>query len=799
MISAWKYAARQPHFNGGIAIMKAIIMAGGEGSRLRPLTCGRPKPMTPLLDRPVLSYSLELLRRHGVREVAATLMYLPECVTSWLGDGARFGLSVRYYIEETPLGTAGSVRQARDFLDETFVVLSGDGVTDCDLTAACEWHKRQGALATIVIKHVENPLEYGVVIANSDGRVTRFVEKPGWGEVFSDTVNTGIYILEPQVLDMIPENVPCDFSRDLFPKLLARGDGLRAWTMSGYWCDIGDVAAYLKAHIDAMDGRISLNMTCRPGGVLRMPGARVDRGAVLEGPCFIGEDAVIEAGARVGAYSVVGARSVVSAGASLKRAVLWEDAHIDRGAQARSCVLTDGARMEAGSAAFEESVLGEGAVLGENASLMPGVKIWPGKSVGAGLRLDSNVVWGCASRPAFRDGALNIDNPAEAMRAAEATASVMKMRRVLLGRACCSAAQAGMLAIQAGFMAQGTQVYDGGCAARPQLRWQQTQLGLEAAAHFDGQALRLYDERSAEIGASTRRAIESALRRQDYAHAFSQGARPPVSAGRSDLGYIGALSRAVDREVLKRDAPPVALYAPTEQLLSLSERAFEQAGLCVRAEWEEEMMELSPGEIGVWLSEDGESMTLADEKGCLSEGEGQLMLVWAALESGLEPALPLLWTHAAEELAAHYGKSVARVSGERAAFMCALAERDERLHRLFFDGTYAAMTCIALLAKYGLTLREWTRAMPSVARSVRSIPMSFQDRGRILRAFAKEEESNDSALARENGGAWAAVVPSGDRPECRVVAEAADMETADELCALYEDKIRALMKDSCKK
>ena len=680
----------RPRIDGGIAIMKAIIMAGGEGSRLRPLTCGRPKPMAPLMDRPVLSYSLELLKRHGVREAAATLMYLPECVTSWLGDGARFGMNVRYYIEETPLGTAGSVRQARDFLDETFVVLSGDGVTDCDLTAAYQWHKRQGALATIVIKHVENPLEYGVVIADSDGRVKRFVEKPGWGEVFSDTVNTGIYILEPQVLDMIPENAPCDFSRDLFPKLLARGDGLRAWTMSGYWCDIGDVAAYLKAHIDAMDGRINLNVNCRPGGVLRMPGARVDRGAVLEGPCFIGEDAVIEAGARVGAYSVVGARSVVSAGASLKRAVLWEGAHIERGAQA------------------------------------------------------------------------------------------------------------GMLAIQAGLMAQGVQIYDGGCAARPQLRWQQTQLGLEAAAHFDGQALRFYDERGAEIGAATRRAIESALRRQDYARAFSLGARPPVNAGRSDLGYIGALSRAVDREVLKRDAPPVALYAPTEQLLSLAERAFEQAGLCVRAEWEEEMMELSSGEIGVWLSEDGESMTLADESGCLSEGESQLMLVWAALESGIEPAVPAIWTHAAEELAARYGKSVARVSGERTALMRALLDRDERLHRLFFDGIYAAMTCIALLARYDLTPREWTRTMPSMARSMRSIPMSLQERGRILRAFAEEGEES-GALSLDKGGAWAAVVPSGDRPECRVVAEAADMEAADELCALYEDKIRALLKGSGKK
>lgn len=776
--------------------MKAIIMAGGEGSRLRPLTCDRPKPMVPLLDRPVLAYSMELLARHGVREAAATLMYLPECVTGWLGDGSRFGLNVRYYIEETPLGTAGSVRQARDFLDETFVVLSGDGVTDCDLSAAYAWHKAHGALATMVLKHVENPLEYGVVIADAEGNVKRFVEKPGWGEVFSDTVNTGIYILEPQVLEWIPKQTPYDFSRDLFSGMLARGEKLCAWVMNGYWCDIGDVPAYLRAHADLLEGRINLKTACRPGGVVRMPGAQVDRGAVLEGPCFIGENAVIEAGARIGAYSVVGAGSVVSAGASLKRALLWEGTRIGAGAQVRGSVVMDGARMEMGSAAFEESVLGSGAALGIRASLMPGVKIWPRKRVGAGLKLESNVVWGGVERPSFAGGALLVEGPEQAMRASQAAASVMKMRRVLLGCAPGGISQAGMLALQAGFMAQGVQVYDAGRTIGPLLRCQMRRLSLEAAAYFDGRQLRLWEASGAEIDPSLRRGIEASLRRQDYGAAFWAGVHPAISAGRGDLLYLGALKMLSGAGEARHHAPPIALYAPTEQLLSLAERAFEETLGCVRAEWEEDMMELSPGEIGVWLSADGEKMTLADENGCLSEAEGQLLLAWAALEmSEGTLILPGDTTRAADELAGCSHRAVRRVSEERSALMRSLADEDERLLMLHFDGLYAALTCIALLARHGLTLRSWLRRMPIPRRCQRTVPLPFRERGSVLHELLKNDEAaQEDGMTLRRGEGWARITPLDDRPECRVVAEAASMEAADELCAFYEEKIKTLLR-----
>ena len=307
--------------------MKGIIMAGGEGTRLRPLTCDCPKPMIRLMDRSVMQWTIELMKRHGIGEIAATLGYQPDCVTDRFGDGAALGVSLRYFIERTPLGTAGGVKQAEGFLDETFAVLSGDAVTDLDLTAAADFHRRSGALATLVLTRSDDPLDYGVVDLDADGRVKGFHEKPDWTEVTSDTVNTGIYILEPEVLRHIPGDRPCDFGRELFPRLVQAGLPVYGCVTRDYWCDVGDVRAYLSAHMDALEGRIHLDgMMPLPGRAVQMPGALVDRAAVLEGPCLVLPGARVCAGAYVGPGSVIGPDCVIGEQASVKRSVLWPGA-----------------------------------------------------------------------------------------------------------------------------------------------------------------------------------------------------------------------------------------------------------------------------------------------------------------------------------------------------------------------------------------------------------------------------------------------------------------------------------------
>ena len=241
--------------------MKAVVMAGGAGSRLRPLTVGRPKPMLPLVNQVVLGHILELLRNHGITEVVVTLQYMASMIEDYFGDGSSMGVRIHYSIEESPLGTAGSVAHAREFLDDTFLVISGDAVTNFNLEEIIAFHKEKKALATIVLYHVPEPLDYGVIVTDADGRVTRFLEKPSWSEVTSDTVNTGVYVLEPEVLDLIPAGQPFDWSSEVFPQMLEKGLPVYGCIAPGYWCDIGSITEYRRATAEALAGQVFDNKT----------------------------------------------------------------------------------------------------------------------------------------------------------------------------------------------------------------------------------------------------------------------------------------------------------------------------------------------------------------------------------------------------------------------------------------------------------------------------------------------------------------------------------------------------------
>ena len=223
--------------------MKAVILAGGEGARLRPLSCGTPKPMTRLFDRPIMEHTLNLLRKNGITDIAVTLCYMPHVFEEYFGDGSRWGVSLRYYYETTPLGTAGGTAACRDFLDGDFLVISGDAVCDFDFAPLFAFHRQSHAEVTVVLSRQSNPLGYGLVLTGQDGRVSRFIEKPSWDSVFTDTANTGIYILSPAVLQQVPPGKKVDFAHDLFPRLLAEGRAVCAVAADGYWCDVGNSGA----------------------------------------------------------------------------------------------------------------------------------------------------------------------------------------------------------------------------------------------------------------------------------------------------------------------------------------------------------------------------------------------------------------------------------------------------------------------------------------------------------------------------------------------------------------------------
>src|ERR687887_1111368 len=361
--------------------MKAVIMAGGEGTRLRPLTANQPKPMLPVGNRPMMEHIVRHVRNHGFKDIVVTVQFLASQVRNYFGDGSDMGVDLTYATETTPLGTAGSVKNAAEQLDETFLVLSGDALTDVNLDEVVSFHRQSGAMVTVALKRMDNPLEFGIVITRDDGRIERFLEKPHWGQVFSDTINTGIYVIEPEVFAHIPDGGPADFAADVFPKLLAEGQPLYGFVADGYWQDVGSLEAYQHAHQDILDGRVKVDVRGFQvrSGVWLGEGAELDPDATLTAPVLIGDFAKVEAGARLREYTVVGSGVVVKRDAFLHRAVV-----------------------------------GDNADIGPGAILQPNVKIYPYKTVEAGAIVTKSIIWeGRGARALFGErgvsGIANVD------------------------------------------------------------------------------------------------------------------------------------------------------------------------------------------------------------------------------------------------------------------------------------------------------------------------------------------------------------------------------------------------------
>ena len=774
--------------------MKGIIMAGGEGTRLRPLTCDCPKPMMRLMNRPVIAYALELLKRHGVRDIAVTLGYMPDAITDCFGDGAALGVRLQYFVEKTPMGTAGGVGQARAFLDETFAVLSGDGVTDLDITRALRFHRERGAIATLVLKRADDPLDYGVVDVDADGRVRSFHEKPDWSEVLSDTVNTGVYILEPEILDHIPEDRPCDFGHELFPRLVREGLPVYGYVTDDYWCDIGDVRAYLGAHVDAMEGRVRLDgLPAISGRAIQLPGSEVDRAAVLEGPCLIGRGAKVRAGAYVGPYSVIGEGCVVGEGASVKRAILWPGSRLEARAQARGCVLARGAVLGEGAQAYEESVLGADAAVEPRGVLLSGVKLWPGKRVAEGERLEANRVWGGAREAGFLSGALPLRDPADAARAAQACMAAMNPREALIGHDGSPMARAMWHAAAAGCMAQGVGVLSADACALPVLRHAQRGLRADAALYLSGDGLVPLNALGARLADREQRTVARLNARQDFPHPAPQTLPPVLEAACAEAGYVADIAALYTAEPNR--AAPLVVYSESPIVLALAQKVLLRAALSFRVVDRETELLPAPGELGLLLDKAGERCLLSDERGALTDAQRQLLTAWTALEWG-ETALllPDNATRGIDALLERRGATAERFAGEPLRWMNALAERHPLQFELQFDGLALAMAALSLLTERGMTLDDWRRDMPQVHRRSRVVSIAPRQGGRVLHAFAQSEPD-----ARLGGGVrferpdgWAWVGAEEGQSRLRIVTEGASAEFAGELCDFCEAEIKRL-------
>lgn len=768
--------------------MLAILLAGGEGERLRPLTCTLPKPMALVLGQPVLAHTLNLLKKHGITEIAMTLGYMPEKIMDEFLNGEDYGVNIRYYTEDRPLGTAGSVRRAKDFLTETFCVVSADTLTDVDLTSAYRFHKEKGALATMLLKRVSNPTAYGLVNTDQSGRVISFQEKPSWRHVNTDTANTGIYILEPEVLSHIPENGSFDFGNQLFPLLVKQGAPVYGCLTDQYWCDIGSISAYLAANRDALLGKIDI-LPMPDNGILRMSGAIVDERAHLEAPVYIGAHARIDAGSFIGAGSVICDHAHVCANASVKRSIIYPSAKIGSGAQLRACVVCAGASLQEGASAFEESIIGADSLLERHASVRPGIKIWPGKRVFEGAQVSANMIWGQRTKRYFSGFTLNSDTPEECALIARTLAWKTGIRTALVGRSTAAVSASQERAFVSGLLGGGVQVYLAGECTMPALRHMLLQTKLDAAFHMAGTEILSFESSLLPLSPVARKAAEASLSRQDVPPPYTGYTKRAESAGRFDLSYLAFLLDAYASPIRKNKS---VFFAANEQLSYLAERVMHRLSLSARVEWEEDMMELEEDEDGFYLSEDGGCVRFADAKGLFNEAENEILLarVLSFLGETVLHAPPGA-THALQTVLNDPCVEI-RYASDEYEWLKSLKAQSLRQFFMRTDGLYASVCTLSYLAESGMTLSEFRASLPSLVRVSREITLPQESRAQTLRKFREalpdEFKNEDWYFERKNASAWLA--PSDTRPVLTLTSEADTMEAAndmmDALSALIE-------------
>lgn len=784
--------------------MKAIVMAGGEGTRLRPLTCAVPKPMVPILDKPMLEYTIEHLLAHGITQAALTLGYLPTVITGYFDAHRPKRMELSYYIEDVPLGTAGSVKNAASFVDGTFLILSGDALTDIDLTQAVGAHKQSGAKATIVLKRMGDPQGYGVVITAKDGTVERFVEKPGWEDVFSDAINTGLYILEPEVLELIPKDKKFDFAKDLFPLMMSKGLRIHGHTTDGYWCDVGSIESYIRAHEDLLSGNVRAAIRGHNiGGIWVGDGVKLSGSALMQSPAFVGAGASIGDGARIGRFSCIGAGARVGAYADLKRSVVHGGARVGRHTKLRGCVVASGSAVGERCSVLEGAVVGERCVLGQDSKVAPNVRLWPEKSIGLGAAANESIVWGHGERAGLIGragfvGDLGVDlTPLKLSRVFGAVAEYLSGKSVALcidGSAICGAAAKQAAGI---FTLSGVDVCTMSGVPRPVLALTAEELGAELCISLRTHKQKLYvdifEPGLFMLGKAARKKIEERY--------FYQGellANPECGketwVGTADSFYTSAISKKADWSRIAKTATRVAI-AGRREVDSFLERVLIACGAKpVHNEGKDFITALrdESADFGVRMGKDGVVAALYTPEGrVLSADECHMLWYFLVFSSFNKESLclPSGVLRGVTGLADIFGIKYDYTSEEEAR---ADISPDQR--RLLCDGFFAVCRLAEHIARTGATVDELAAVIAPPHVKVKAVSCDFEDIGRVIGtvyelggAYANE------GLRLETGEGCGYICPHATRPTILIRTEADTEEFATELCESYADMVRKIL------
>ncbi|HUV29787.1 MAG TPA: sugar phosphate nucleotidyltransferase [Acidobacteriota bacterium] len=827
--------------------MKAIIMAGGFGTRLRPLTINIPKPMVPVGNLPMMEHVVTLLTRHGITDVTSLLYFQGDAIRAHFGNGSAYGVNMKYRQPDDDYGTAGAVRCALDKINETVIVISGDLISDFDLAEAIKWHRERGSEATILLTRAENPLSYGIVLTESDGRIVRFLEKPSWGEAFSDTINTGIYILEPGTVELIPANQDFDFSQNLYPLMLSRKMRLYGKVMDGYWKDVGNVDEYRRVHQDLYAGLMNLDLkverTALDGGVVfKGANVRVEEDVELAGTVILGDDVVVEPGARL-QNCTVGQRSRIGRRCRLKDTTIWPDVTIGPNSVASSAIICGRSWLGKNVQLQDNVIVSDDCVLGDESTIKANCKIWPAKRVDDGAIVSSSLVWGEKwNRELFTDSkvtglALTEISPEMCVRFGAAFgASLGRGAAVVTSRDASDISRLLRRSFISGLLASGVNVSDLETMPIPVVRFALTKGKYAAGMYvrhnpddyrqldiiiFDGSGLDMPTAKLKKIernyfGEDFERATLDTIGHldtpqrviEDYRHAFL--AEIDVKTIRN-----AAFKLVIDHSNGSSSQIFPTLFSilgvtATELNASLNPRKFSTSS----AEQAQSIVQLSAivtslkADLGIALNPTAEKLTVVDERGKPVDSQLLLLLVTELYIRAQRPrsiAVPISASMGVEEIAGQHGVEVIRVADAHLAMMEARRQgkadfvggtRGGFIFPGFQTGSDAILTTakiLEMMTHANTRFGELRQKFEQYVRASVSVPCPWSKKGLVMRRLITDSSSKKRQLVDGvrilEDDSWVLVSPDRFRASFNILAESTSKQNTSRLISRYRSLV----------
>ncbi|HJV46863.1 MAG TPA: sugar phosphate nucleotidyltransferase [Bacillota bacterium] len=797
--------------------MKAIILAGGKGTRLRPLTSHLPKPMVPLLNRPCIEYTLQLLREHGIRDIAITLHYLADQVMDYFGDGKDWGVHLHYFIENLPLGTAGSVRNAADFLDEPFIVMSGDTLTNLSIQEAAHFHHKNHSEATMVLKKITYPLEYGVVLTDSHQRITQFVEKPSWGQALSDKVNTGLYILEPSIFRLIPPDQEIDFSKDVFPQLLGTNK-LYGFETDAYWSDIGNPESYIETQMHMLHNNFFVHKEYEEisPGIFIGEDVNIHSTAKLKSPCLIASGTRVDANVTIGPHSVIGKNNIIKQGSGIRQSILWDGVHIEQAVTMDRSIVCSMCCIGSSSTLKDGAILGIGSNLGHHTYVKEQVKIGPQQKLAPFSKVHTSVISAHQlQKYQFDHGKIrslaNVHmTPDYLTRLAAAYASEVGKGRIVVSSCSHPFAQVMRNSLISGLQSAGIEVMDAGktlpAVNRFSIKILQAKGGIHVEMSNPGQNtesdLLFYDEKGLPISKAMHRKIENALIQEHYARVNPDEVKMPTFVPEVEDGYLRTMMDTFDLQEVRSQRFKIVVSCDRRNLQSFLVKWANHLGLqlvflddTTQESYLQQAVIAENADLGLWIDNNAHRLIVVSDNGIvLTEDQWWGVQLQAMLQFSLPEKvyLPVGLSPQIHNFAQQLGLEVVKVSHD---FRSIMEYQEERFHPIY-DVFYGISLIIQFLTNRQQRFIDLLAAIPADYQEIIQIPCPHERKGSFMREMAEQVQGKQVEFIdgmnvyQADGSVW--IKPDETEPTVHLKAFASSANATKDLTKQYLDQMNKI-------